>query len=386
MDIQQKIANRLKNEREELSLTLKSVSKKLGFNNYQTLSSIESGEREVKAWELAKLSKIYGRDIDYFLDIEPTQTEPQILWRNPESSTEKGIIERRFIAICRKFQNLKKINKETERSDTLLPLSIDKHQLRSINAFKYVDELALNCLKILNLGCRPAYSLVNILEEKLAYKIIFLPMDSGLSGGSVDDSSFGKAILINSNDSPWRRNFDITHEFFHLITWENFDQDEIYPEEDSSKSRVEQLADAFASAFLLPEEEVRSEFETKAVDKSISYLNLVEIARDFKVSTQALLWRLVNLDLIKKENVHEELEKGHIMNVDKRQRIADWETEKPYLSNNYISLAIKAFHQGIISKGKLAEYVNVEYSEIPSFLKRYGYDENVDYSVAYSTT
>lgn len=40
---------------------------------------------------------------------------------------------------------------------------------------------------------------------------------------------------------------------------------------------------------------------------------------------------------------------------------------------------------GKISKGKLAEYVGKNYSEIPSFLKKYGYDENEDYSFAYRT-
>jgi len=52
----------------------------------------------------------------------------------------------------------------------------------------------------------------------------------------------------------------------------------------------------------------------------------------------------------------------------------------------YISLAIKAFYLGKISKGKITEYVCDNYSTIPSFLKRYGYDENEDYSVAYHTT
>lgn len=56
------------------------------------------------------------------------------------------------------------------------------------------------------------------------------------------------------------------------------------------------------------------------------------------------------------------------------------------LSTQYISLAIKAFYLGKISKGKLAEYVGENYSAIPSFLKRYGYDENEDYSVAYRTS
>ncbi len=49
MEEKYKIASLLKSERELLGLTLKEVSEKIGFANYQTLSSIESGERGIKA-------------------------------------------------------------------------------------------------------------------------------------------------------------------------------------------------------------------------------------------------------------------------------------------------------------------------------------------------
>jgi len=132
----------------------------------------------------------------------------------------------------------------------------------------------------------------------------------------------------------------------------------------------------FCFELFILENEVRDEFEKRSENNSISYLNLVEIARDFNVSIEALLWRLVNLGLLKKENIQ-----------DKKHRHTGWaKTEKPHLSNRYISLAIKAFHLGKISKGKLAEYVGENYSAISSFLNKYGYDENEDYSVAYLTT
>ncbi len=220
----------------------------------------------------------------------------------------------------------------------------------------------------------------------MGIKIIFLPLDSNISGGSTIDEEFGLAVLVNSNDAPWRRNFDLAHEFFHLITWNDFSPEEIYQNDSLGKNRIEQLADVFSSSLLLPENEVRDEFEKRTVEKSISYLNLVHIARDFDVSIEALLWRLVKLGLLKRENIQEELEKGTIKDVDKKNRHSDWaETVKPHLSNRYISLAIKAFHLGKISKGKLAEYVGENYSAIPSFLNKYGYDENEDYSIAYRT-
>ncbi|MDH4218777.1 MAG: XRE family transcriptional regulator, partial [Candidatus Aminicenantes bacterium] len=387
MNIQKKLANLLKKERESLDLTLKEVSEKLGFNNYQTLSSIEAGEREVKAWELAKLAKIYGRDIDYFLNLDLPQKEVRILWRNPETSPQKTIIERQFISICERYQNLLTLLNEPKAPKTGSKLTIDKHELLTQDAFKYVENLASKYISILKLGFRPACSLPKILEEEMGIKIIFLPIDSDISGGSTIDEEFGMAVLVNAIDAPWRRNFDLAHEFFHLITWENFVPEEIYQDKARGKSRVEQLADVFAASLLIPENEVRDEFEERTEKDSISYLNLVDIARDFDVSIEALLWRLVNLGLLKKENIQKELEKGTIKDIDKKHRRTDWgETEKTYLSTKYISLAIKAFHLGKISKGKLAEYVGENYSAIPSFLKRYGYDENEDYSVAYRTT
>jgi len=387
MNIQKELANRLKNERESLDFTLKKVSEKLGFNNYQTLSSIEAGERDVKAWELAKLASIYGRDIDYFLNLESQQKDIQILWRRPESSPQKNLTGKQFITICDRYQNLLNLLGESRAAKTGLRLAIEKNKLLAPDAFTYVEKLASDYIRILKLGSHPACSLAKILEEEMDIKIIFIPMDFDISGGSTVDAEFGMAVLINASDAPWRRNFDLAHEFFHLITWKIFRPEEIYQNSFQGKNRIEQLADVFASSLLLPEEEIRGEFEKRVEEKSISYLNLVDIARDFDVSIEALLWRMVNLGLLKKEKIQEELEKGTIKDVDKKYRKTDWaETDKPPISTKYISLAIRAYHLGRISKGKLAEYVGEKYSEIPSFLRKYGYDENEDYSIAYRTT
>ncbi|MFC2156518.1 helix-turn-helix domain-containing protein [Acidobacteriota bacterium] len=387
MDFQKELASRLKRERESLDFTLKEISKKLGFNNYQTLSSIESGEREVKAWELAKLSKIYGRDIDFFLNLELDQKESHILWRSQKSSPQQKNVERQFRLICERYQKLLEHLKESNTSQTGSNLNINKNDLLQKDAFKSVDHLASNYIRILNLGSRPAYSFLKILEEEIGIKIIFLPLNSDVSGGSTIDEVFGMAVLINTNDAPWRRNYDLAHEFFHLLTWDEFSKEEIYQSQSSGKSRIEQLADVFAASLLLPENEVRNEFEKRTDRNTISHLSLVHIARDFNVSIEALLWRLVNLGLLKKIDIQDELEKGTIQDIDKKHRHMDWaEIEKPHLSSRYISLAIRAFHLGKISKGKLAEYVGEKYSEIPTFLQKYGYDENEDYSVAYRTT
>ena len=380
-----KIASLLKSERESLGLTLKEVSEKMEFAHYQTLSNIESGEREIKAWELAKLSNIYSRDIDFFLWLEKRKKEANILWRNPEESVKKKGIERKFLSFCEKYQNLLKLIGEKEQENKELFLHVSKNNLLNRNSFEYVSKIASDYLNLLQLGSRPACSLEKILEEKVGIKIIHLELDPEISGGSTV-GDFGVAILINANDAPWRRNYDLAHEFFHLITWNYFSPEEIYKKDRKGKNRIEQLADVFASAFLLPEDELRNEFSKKSEKNYISYLNLIETAREFGVSIEALLWRLVNLNLIKKDTVIKELERGSIKDVDRKHRNSYLDGEKPYLSSKYISLAIKAFQMGKISKAKFAEYVDKKFSEVSSFIKKYGYDENEDYSVTFSTT
>ncbi|MEW6108517.1 MAG: XRE family transcriptional regulator [Nitrospirota bacterium] len=381
MDKNKAIALALGKERSALKYSLKHVAEKMGFSNYQTLSSIESGEREIKAWELAKLAEIYGRKIDYFLSSQAKIAQPRVLWRDPEKTENKIEAERRFIAFC---QNYKRLLELTREENIKLPVFAqpEKKEFKR-GGFDYAVELAEEYRRALNLGGRPAYSLPTVLEQLLNILILYIDVGSIVSGASTS-GDFGKAILVNSSDAPWRRNYDLAHEFFHLITWDLFSDEEIYSTSKNGKSEVEQWADAFAAAFLLPSEEVRREFSKRLEDSKISYINLVEIAREFKVSIEALLWRLVNLKLLKRKDVIDS--KDNIKDVDKKMRVGDWAEDKPYLSSRYITLAIKALQLGKVSKAKFAEYIDKPFSKVSPFLRKYGYDENEDYSVAFTAT
>ena len=377
------LAKSLKKEREKLGFSLKEVTAKMGFPNYQTLGSIETGDREIKAWELAKLAKIYGRDIDYFLAGKESHEESKILWRSPGDSSEKNEIRIKFISFCRNYRHLQLILNEKEDSEQQPLYQIHKTRLLKGDAFQYIAGMAKRISSDLCLGSRPGCALSKILEEKAGIKVIFMPLPQGLSAATTK-GDFGMAILINSNDAPWRRNFDLAHEFFHVLTWDLFSTDEVYRETGpKKKNRIEQLADVFASALLLPEEELRKEIGLRRRGKIIDYLSLTEIAREFDVSMEALLWRLVNIGIMKKEKVTKLLEEGNILNIDKSSRIKKQNVPEVPISPKYISLAIRAYHLGKISKARFAEYIDKEFSAVSSFLKDIGYSEDKDYSLAY---
>lgn len=384
MDKASRIGQLLKREREQLGYTLQEVSQKVGFQHYQTLINIEQDKRELKAHELIKLANLYKRPLNYFTTNFASISEPRVVWRNPAQLRDRKKLERTFLTYCRNFQRVLEITNEKDDILERFLLEIPNKKQLNERPFNYIEEISDTCRKLLNLGGKPAYSLSNVLEHTLGIKVFSLDLGYGGSAASTV-GDFGYAILINSSDAPWRRNYDLAHELFHLLTWKLFIND-IPQEEGQYKPKIEQWADAFASSLLLPADELRKEFLKRVKDSSIEYIDLVEISREFGVPIEALLWRLVNLQLLKRRDVLDALEKGTLKDIDRKMRVKDWIGEKPYLSERYISLAIKALQMGNLSKAKFAEYVDKSISEVSSFLKKYGYDENEDYSIAFSTT
>jgi len=369
------LGQRFKNAREHLGLTLEEVSRSVGFGNYQTLSSIENGTRQIKAVELAKLAKIYLREISYFLNPQQEEDEElSILWRNCSSDNIYKQKEQEFLKYCYNYYELEK--------KLMLSYKCKLNQISNCTKeefnYEIIEEKATEYRNEMKLGSRPACILEKLLEEKYNIKIIYLDLgNDGSAASTIGD--FGTAILINSSEAPWRRNYDLAHELFHIITWNIFDHDEIHRSSDV-KPMVEKWADVFASSLLLPGDDVSREFESRIKDNKISYLDLIQIAREFVVSTEALLWRLVTLRYLQRQNVTRIIDSGEIREIDKKQRLGDWIDPIHSPSIRYVQLASKAYQEGLISKGKLAEYLDMSRSELNDNLSEYGCEEEDIYA------
>ena len=182
-------------------------------------------------------------------------------------------------------------------------------------------------------------------------------------------------MLINANDVPWRRNFDLAHELFHIVTWNVFNREEVG--DGTVKTRPEQFADVFASSLLLPQEQLLEALEEVAVDKTIRFVDIVELAKEFQVSTDAIFWRLVNLKVLKKERVKK------IIHDPKRKELGRALRRQIYSKDvvskfpeRYISLCCRCLMEGKISRGIFAEYLGIERTDIDSYLDQFGFREN----------
>ncbi len=374
------IGKKIRKERRRLGIKLQDLAKEVGFANYQTLSSIEKGEREIKVSEIDSIAKALGVNISYLMGDEKA-IEERVLWRKCTNKEECGKFENELKRFCNNFKNLSElVGHKYERFVPPSPAELQKENY--LNDFEFSKALAEKYLDAYVLGKYPGNNLIDVLQDRNILIFCMDLKDYGSAASLVSD--FGAAILLNKNDTPWRRTFDIAHEFFHLITWN------IYPladgcDEDNEKSNLDRYADAFASALLLPEGSLLNEVEKRKKEDGLDIVDIIELAAKFRVSIQALTWRFENLMAFSEiwKRVKNEVFKGldldeirnhpKIHELNKLRKVK--EPDLPELPEIYVTQALKTYKHGRISKLKLSEYLGKAYGELAYFLRKYSYPD-----------
>ena len=145
--------------------------------------------------------------------------------------------------------------------------------------------------------------IIKTLLMKLRILTMFRPLSEnayGLSTRSADKED--KFILVNSESSRGRQHFTIAHELYHLFIDEN-PQPHIC-RKDGKKDQTEIMADAFASALLMPMEGViKSIPNEEIVSRSVSLATVFSLEQYFRVSHQSMLYRLRRLGLISEDTL-----------------------------------------------------------------------------------
>lgn len=366
------LGNRIRNARIRLSLSQQQLAHEVGFSASQIVSQIEKGERDIKAWELVNLAKALRIDVSQLLSVEEPKPFAPVLWRKyPESNRE--LIEAEFLQRCEQYSLLEKLCDNVPREE-LPTRELDYATL----TYEYAEALGEEIRRQFELGNRPASCLSGLLEEKYGVKIWYEDLAEGSAASTRD--SFGAAILMNATEAPWRRNFNFAHEFFHLITWPSFSTVSLN-EDQELWDEVEKRANAFASSLLLPSEELAEAFENRVKNDEIEYSDLIEIAREFYVSTEALLYRLLHLRLFQRETVEALLEDDEFRNLDKDVRLKDW-WKPPEIPERFVRLAFVAYQKGKLSRARLAEYLNTSLIDLSNTLLEYGLDDSKNYQTS----
>ncbi|OGX18104.1 MAG: hypothetical protein A3K83_00205 [Omnitrophica WOR_2 bacterium RBG_13_44_8b] len=125
--------------------------------------------------------------------------------------------------------------------------------------------------------------------------IICYPFPEEISAVLIKDKEL-LAIGVNQNHHPNRQRFSIAHELGHFLLnhddslfIELSDLDFIQRDEDLNKT-FEQEANRFASELLMPIDMIKKDFKKQNDVKNLT--------KTYKVSEQAMLIRLLNLNLL----------------------------------------------------------------------------------------
>lgn len=101
--------------------------------------------------------------------------------------------------------------------------------------------------------------MIDKIERELDIPVLFVDTVDTADGQSISGATCHLeemgVILINRNENEARRFFDLAHELFHALTWDAMKPDHRESnsvEERNKGKRIEQLANSFAAALLMP--------------------------------------------------------------------------------------------------------------------------------------
>jgi Zn-dependent peptidase ImmA (M78 family)/DNA-binding XRE family transcriptional regulator len=361
-----RIAARLRLARERSSLTQQALATSMGFENRQTLAAIEAGDRRLSAEELLRAVEVLGVDLDFFTDSFRLVGEGRFSFR-AQRGVAMNLLDQfedmagRWIATYR----------ELAAREQGGPLALDPVQftlaITDRSSFEHAEAAAQSLNERWSLGTVPAASLAERLERELNALILFVDAPKGISGAASQVPGLN-AVLVNRREPETRRNFDLAHELFHLLTWDSMPPQRVetidVPQAGKAK-RIELLAENFAAALLMPREALIQRWHGAA-----SHPNLNDRLRDlgahFHVSGVACKWRLRNLGLLTKAD---ELE----IDDARLAKAKDQKTELPRaFSDRFVGRIARALDAGRLSTKRAASLLSLSVGELRDLLLSYG--------------
>jgi Zn-dependent peptidase ImmA (M78 family)/DNA-binding XRE family transcriptional regulator len=289
-NLKARIARRLKARRESLKLSQDEMARQMGFNSRQTLTSLETGDRNIKPEELVAAARILGVGLDFFTDPYSAAGEASFSFRAETDDSVLVDFEARAGGWIATYQALGA--EEGQPASYLVPALA----LSRTSSYEDAQAAAEQVREKLGLGRIPARELEVALEREWGILVLYVDAPSGISG-AASRLDRAHAILINRNEPVGRRNYNLAHELFHLLTWDAMPPRRIDSETPSQTSRrVEELANNFAAALLMPRATVLEMWNARRESSLQAWLAIT--ADELKVSASALKWRLVNLGCV----------------------------------------------------------------------------------------
>lgn len=356
----EQIASRLRQSREAVGLTQAQVAQELGVHR-PTVSEIEAGRRTLSAEEFYRLATLYGVSVSEVLSEAPPPADEaaQLLALRSEAADSAGarLAFKRFVADRKAEMELERLL-DVERP-AVSPIRRDAPAPRTVaDAVAQGESLAALERRQLGLGSHPVPNVLHLLARQGVRigPLRALPQDA-IDGVYFESSDLGPCVGVNlraGDSTGGRAAFTSAHEYAHCILRDR--QREIFQLQPGGRDLQEVRANAFAAAFLMPAEGIKSYFESKGLLRTtLTHLAPGDVVRAmdfFGVSRTALLYRLRNLCLIR-EDAASALADFSVTAVAGAAGVVF--RERHYVGTRLPELAIHAWRLGHITAGRAAD-------------------------------
>ena len=259
--------------------------------------------------------------------------------------------------------------------------------------------------KDFDLGAVPAEKLPEAMEQKLGILVLMVDAIDGVSGAACRLPDLD-VVLINRHEVAGRRNFDLAHELFHILTWDAMPPEHLEEATETSKIRVEQLANSFASALLMPEASLR-QFGVDQInppprlertsfhpgwlpsnhpsrvfhagrgasrsETDVLVRWLKETADRLQVTATALKWRLVALSFI-------DPARARAISADALRKAAPKRGGEPppLFSKPFMEVLGQAIDEGRVSARRVADLLHLTIEDLRDLFARYSVEAPLD--------
>ncbi len=378
------LARRLREAREAAGLRQEDVARHLELSR-PSVAQIELGNRTVTGLELAKLARLYGRDVRDFLaeEFDPSQTV-LALFRTASREIGEEAMEafRDGLALARELAALESLL-GVDRSQIGAPAySVDPPRGRW-QAIEQGLHAAAEERRRLGLGSRPLWEAAEFLEEQ-GIRTAMLDLPDEVSGLTLMEQGLSPSIIVNQRHHQLRRRFSWIHEYAHVLL------DRSHRGTISLATRRDDLsevrANSFAAGFLMPEEGVRSaladlgrgpmsrerfeifdenealsaEVRPEPGSRGVSLYEVVLLAHHFQASRTAAIYRLFNLRLLsqaERDGLLARETAGQGKQIEDLLGLPqpDHGTAREGFRLRFLGLAMEAYRREKISRAKLFE-------------------------------
>lgn len=357
-----RLGARLRAAREQRGLSQDQLAELFGFNDRQTVSAIETGERRLSASELILAVQKLGISLDDLVDPFRLMGEGRFSWRQtnvtPRRLESFEAVAGRWIAAFRE------IAPQVGQQAPLLRRTLGLHKGSTFDEAMAAGERFAEDFK---LGDVPAARLAEVMERELLILVLMVDAAGGVSGAACRLPELD-AVLINRKEVAGRRHFDLAHELFHLLTWDAMPPEHVEEASETGRGRVEQLANNFASALLMPRAVLARHGDWSRLPEGDALVRrLKSVAKALQVTATALKWRLVAL--------------GHLSTkaargIDDRLLRSDEakaKTDLPALfSRRFMEVLAYAIDQGRVSARRVADLVGLTLEDLSDLFAQHG--------------